>query len=190
MAFSDLNKYTLYVDNPGDELQLLINHHSEEDAGHYKMYLKDLKTLGYDRSLSYSDALQFLWADERRNNRRTCYVLTSLISNATTRQRIAIVEAVEAAGAAAFEVFADLAAAYRSATGKNLLFFGRVHKDLETGHAMGTSDIESRLASIALDDRQLTEAIANVDQVFDVFAAMMQELLAYVEDGRTSHPFR
>jgi hypothetical protein len=190
MAFSDLNKYTLYVGDSQDELQHLINRHSEEDAAHYKMYLKDLKTLGFDRNLSYSEALQFLWADERKCSRQTCYAIAAMIAGSTTVQRIAIVEAVEAAGAAAFEVFADLAAAYRESTGKELIFFGRIHKDLETGHTVGTSDIESRLQSMEMPEEEFVQALANVNRVFEVFSAMMQELLTYVHDEKMRQTFR
>jgi hypothetical protein len=181
MAFSDLNKYTLYVPNAADPVQKLLNVHSEEDATHYKMYLKDLATLGFDTTASYSDTLRFLWADERKHCRQTCYLLTALLASATSNQRLVIVEAIEAAGAAAFDVFSELADEFRTETGKELIFFGRRHKDLETGHTMGTEDIEQQLQAMQLSDEESARARELVDNVFDIFSAMMQELLTYIQ---------
>lgn len=181
MAFSDLNKYTLHVPDAKDPLQELINVHSKEDAHHFKLYLKDLQTLGYDSTMKFSETLRFLWADERKHCRQTCYRLTAMLASAPTTLRLVVVEAIETAGAAGFEVFSELALEYHAATGKELVFFGPFHKDLETGHAMGTDDIEARLNALVLTDEELVKARQLVDEVFEVFSTMMQELLDYVQ---------
>jgi hypothetical protein len=181
MAFADLNKYTLHVAEPKDALQELINVHSEEDATHFKMYLKDLEILGFDVPAKFSDTLKFLWADERKHCRQTCYLLTAMLASASTTLRLVIVEAIEAGGSVAFKAFSELAGEYRVVTGKELVFFGPTHEKLETGHTIGTDDIEERLRSLVLSDEETVEARRLVDDVFEVLSAMMQELHVYVQ---------
>jgi hypothetical protein len=184
MAFSDFNKYTLHVPDARDPLQELINVHSQEDAHHFKLYLKDLQTLGYDTTMKFSEMLRFLWADERKHCRQTCYRLTAMLASVPTTLRLVTVEAIETAGAAGFEVFSELAVEYHVSTGKELVFFGPFHKQLETGHAMGTDDIEKRLHSLVLTEDELAAARGLVDEVFTVFSTMMQELLEYVQKSQ------
>ncbi len=187
MAFGDLNRYTLYVAESSDPLQQIINVHSEEDSTHYRMYLQDLDTLAFDVPLRYADTLQFLWGEERKHSRLTCLLLTGLLSSVSLKQRLVIVEAVEAAGAEAFRTFAALADEHRKSTGRKLKFFGDHHKDLETGHTMGTADIEAPLIAIAFSEEETIEARRLVDTVFAQFSAMMQELHEY---ALVSQPFK
>lgn len=179
MAFGDLNRFTLFEENASDPLQQIINVHSEEDATHYRMYLQDLDTLAFDVPIKYADVLQFLWGEERKHSRLTCLKLTSMFASVPLKLRLVILEAVEAAGAEAFRTFTELANEYRDATGKQLKFFGDHHKELETGHTMGTEDIEARLKAIELNEQELKQARELVDTVFTHFSAMMQELHDY-----------
>lgn len=179
MAFADLNKYVLRVPEPKTSLERIINLHSQEDATHFEMYLADLKTLEFDVPSTFVKTLRFLWADDRNHCRRTCYALTAILASAPLAVKMAILEAVESAGAAAFETLSELAAEYRAETGRELLFFGQRHKDLETGHALGTDDIEERLHGVLLSDDELSEARRLIDEVFHTFSVMMQELHEY-----------
>lgn len=180
MAFADLNKEVLFVPNSDDPLQKLMNVHSREDATHYDMYLRDLSTLGYDLPLSFTDALEFLWSEDRRNTRRNCYELTAMFAAGSSPVRLAIVEAIEAMGSVAFRTFTGVAAEYKETTGKALEYFGRAHEDLESGHTMGTDDIEQRLLEVVLTEDDYVKARAYVGKVFDLFSAMMGELHEYV----------
>lgn len=179
MAFADLNKYVLYVANSTDPQQELINVHSYEDSTHYEMYLGDLETLGKDRRMRFSEALQFLWSDELKHMRQACYVLTALLSSAPTSLRLVIVETIEAMGAVAFRTFTEVAEDYRAETGKALRYFGRPHEELESGHTMGTEGIEERLTRIALTDAELAKARELTDVVVRAFSSMMDDLHQY-----------
>ncbi|NUP14429.1 MAG: hypothetical protein HOW73_51015 [Polyangiaceae bacterium] len=180
MAFADLNKHVLFENGPADDLQDLINVHSREDATHFAMYLRDLETLGYDLPLSFTDALEFLWSDRRKSLRTTCYKLAGLLEPSSTKLRIVIVEVIEALGSAAFETFAQVASEFRSATGKSLEYFGRPHEQLETGHTIGTDEIEERLHAVVLTEDERARSVQMVDSIFDSFSAMMAELHEYV----------
>ena len=179
MAFADLNKYALRVPKPTAIIEHLLNAHSEEDATHFELYLRDLETLGFDTPGTFAGTLRFLWADERNYSRQTCYSLAALLAAAPLTLRLVIVEAIEAAGAAAFETLGELAADYEEQTGQELHFFGQHHKALETGHTMGSDDIEQRIDAIVLNDEELRQAHSLIDRVFEIFAAMMDELHRY-----------
>jgi hypothetical protein len=102
-----------------------------------------------------------------------------MLTSAPLLLRVVIVETIEAAGAAAFETLSELAAEYAASTGKELQFFGLRHKVLETGHALGTDDVEERLHSLVLSERERVQARDLIDEVFQIFSAMMQELHEY-----------
>jgi hypothetical protein len=177
MAFADLNKHVLHVAESTDPLQRLINVHSREDETHFQMYLRDLETLGFDRPLRFTDALRFLWSDDRKASRHTCYALTALLDAAPVRLRLVIVEAIEAMGSVAFRTFTRVAADYRAATGRGLEYFGRRHEELEAGHTIGT--VEDQLHAIVFCEEERKRARVLVESVFEAFAAMMAELHAY-----------
>lgn len=184
MAFADFNRSVLYQPGATDPLQQVINVHSREDDTHFRMYLDDLETLGYDAPMRFSRALKFLWSDDRRNVRRTCYLLAALHASVSTPLRMVVVEAVEATGAVAFATFAAAADEYEAATGHELRYFGRRHEKMETGHAVGSDNVEGRLRAMHLSAPERARARELVDEVFRSFTAMMNEVGAYVAEAR------
>lgn len=178
MAFADLNNFSLRVERPSHLFEHIINKHSEEDATHFELYMEDVQTLGFHHAMRLDQTLSYLWSPSRKHSRNTCYALTGLLSSASITMRLVIVEAIEATGAAAFEVFSQLAHEYRAVTGQELRYFGSHHKDLETGHTMGTDDIEERLLAIELTDEERAQAEQLVDRVFDLFTLMVEEFHA------------
>lgn len=179
MAFADLNKHVLHVEAPQNKFDEILNVHADEDATHFQMYLRDLSTLGFDKPLRFSDTLEFLWSAERVALRMTCYRLVGLLSGCPDALRMAIIETIEALGAVAGRSFTGLAEEYRQAGGEVLEYFGHKHADLESGHAMGTHDIEQRLLDIELSDEEYARGSELVSSVYTMFAAMMTELRDY-----------
>ncbi|GAA2901687.1 hypothetical protein GCM10010517_67530 [Streptosporangium fragile] len=181
MAFADINKYVLRDETSSDPLQRIINTHTEEDDHHFGMFLQDLRVLGFDDAATFTERLEMLWGDGTARTRQVVYSLTGLIAPADPTMRLVIVEAVEAAGNRTFDKWRDVAEAFRAETGKQLYYFGEAHFDLESGHAMGTENIENDLAAIVLTEQQEKEARALVDKVFQGFIDMGEELLAHVD---------
>ncbi len=181
MGFADVNKYGLRDEHSDDPTQQLINVHSREDDHHWGMYLKDLRTLGFNTQMDLNGALRLLWGDDRQKTRQTIYKLMGFIENTTPAVRLAVVEAIEATGDVAFSRFCALANEFEKATGEALCYFGEMHKDLESGHAMGTENIESKLDEIVLSPELEREALELVDQVFELFHLMFDEWMAYAE---------
>lgn len=183
MGFSDVNKYALRDDGSDDPVQQMINTHSREDDHHWGMYLKDLRTLELNSSMDLNGALRLLWGDDRKKTRQTIYGLMGLIEDTNPRVRMAIVEAIEATGDVAFTRFSELAQEYQQATGQELCYFGKLHKDLESGHAMGTEDVEARLEEIVLSEEDERKALTLVDAVFELFTDMFEEWMEYARNG-------
>jgi hypothetical protein len=147
------------------------------------MYLKDLRTLELNFSMDLNGALRLLWGDDRKKTRQTIYGLMGLIEDTNPQVRMAIVEAIEATGDVAFTRFSELALEYEQTTGQELCYFGKLHKDLESGHAMGTENVEARLEEIVLSEEDEQKALALVDAVFELFTDMFAEWMAFAQNG-------
>lgn len=188
MSFADLNKYVLREKNPKDRYQEIINTHTEEDDHHFGLFLTDLRTLGVDSPMTFSDALSRLWGKRCARTRQAVYALTKLIVSADSRMRLVIVEAIESAGNTAFKRYNEVAAEFHAATKQRLHYFGEAHLNLESGHAMGTVNVESELSAMVLSDDEVKEARKLVEAVFDSFIEMGEEFLDYLEYNGTLEP--
>ena len=104
-----------------------------------------------------------------------------LIEDTSPAVRLAVVEAIEATGDVAFTRFSNLANEFEKATGNTLCYFGALHKDLESGHAMGTEDIEEKLQKIELSPEEEAQAMKLADEVFDLFHRMFDEWMEYAQ---------
>lgn len=181
MAFGDLNKYILRDEASEHPLQKIINAHSQQDDHHWRMYLKDLQTLGMNASMDLVSVLNLLWGEDRKKTRQLVYGLTTLIKQAEPELRMVVVEAVEATGSVASRRFSTAASEFQREEGKELYYFGPLHERLETGHAVGTENVEATLAAIEMRPEQEEAARVLVDKVFGLFSEMFDELLAYAQ---------
>lgn len=199
MAFSDLNNIVLHrpearrpespfqrpggsMDPPrigGFTLESILDEHAAEDGSHFRLYLQDIVTLGLDTPSHFAETLAFLWSEERRAVRRTCYTLTALLAAATPMLRLVVVEAIEATGSVAFPAFRALADELYEDRGITLRYFGRRHEALETGHIVASPVVTDEILAIVLNDAEREQARHMVDIVFDSFEDMMSEVLVY-----------
>jgi hypothetical protein len=181
MGFADLNKVVFRSKVATDQIQQIINAHTHVDDSHWRMFVKDLSVLGFPDTVQVPSMLRLLWGDETEACRRVVYGLTRLFGSATGELRLVLIESVEAAGAVSFHAATQTAREFRAQTGKELLYFGEVHEALESGHAMGTENVEGLLAEIALTPAQRSEARALVRSVFALFESMLEALLRYAQ---------
>lgn len=188
MGFADVNILGLRDEPSEDRFQQLVNDHSHEDDYHWPMYLDDLRTLELDTPRPLTETLEMLWSGDRIQTRRLTYGLMALARSADPALRIALVEAIEATGYVAWKSFLVAANAYTELTGRQLHYFGPEHAELETGHAMGADDIDHELRSIELSPQQREQAIAMVDEVFDLFTQMFAEQLEFAERQAEREP--
>lgn len=177
MSFGDLNKYFLRAEPAADEYQQRVNAFSREDDDHWQLYLEDFQKLGFDKLYTGTDWLNFLWGEETRANRMLSYRIASLIINARSIERLAIIEAMEEAANVFFPLTVQLAEQIQERTGVELRYLGHFHSALEAGHT-GAGDHES-LAQIELDAETQRRTLEMVDEVFALFADWAEEVLRF-----------
>jgi hypothetical protein len=184
MTFADLNALVLREPLSADPIQGIINAHTHEDDSHWRMFLADLDTLGMNEPSTLSDTIKLMWSEDTKNIRQTCYSLISMLAETERELRIVIIEAFEATGAVSISYATPVGLEFEQATGKKLLYWGARHAGAETGHAMGTPDVESHLRSIVFTEPQRLRAFALVDRVFQAFWHMMDDVLACAQKRR------
>jgi hypothetical protein len=179
LSFGDINKYMLREEPATDVYQQRVNIHTYEDDHHWPWYLEDFSKLGFDHLCTPTSWMRFLWSEETRQNRILTYRLTSLISKASTIERIAIIEAIEETGNVLFSNMLSLAKAIECRYGIELRYCGEFHFDLESGHSVGSDRLE--IAEIQLDAITQARCLSLVDEVFMLFESWTHELLSYAK---------
>ena len=177
MSFADLNKYFLRSEPTTDVHQQKVNAYSREDDDHWRLYLEDFRKLGFDRLYSGADWLSFLWGEETRANRMLSYRIAHLVANASSVQRLAIVEAMEEAANVFFPLTVRLAEQVEERTGVELRYLGHFHFNLEAEHT-GAGDHEA-LARIELDDETRRATLRMVDEIFSLFEDWAEEVFRF-----------
>jgi len=178
MSFSDLNKYVFRDEPTTDPLQALINIQTHEDDDHWEWFLEDIEKLDLNTSMSFVDALKFLWSPATVESRRLSYRISSLSMSADPVIKFAVVEAIEAISFVFFGYTLHVTTTLESVTGKEYRFFGSYHFNKETGHTI-TNDPNIDYANIRLTAQQMQTALFAVDQVFAMFTEWTNELLRY-----------
>lgn len=181
MSFADLNKYVFREDSPSNRLQELINSHTYEDDHHLMWFLEDLEKLGFAHTLSFPDALRFLWGEQTKHTRQLSYRLAGYALQAEPLLKLVIIETIEALGNVFFSCTTQVALELQEITKQEYRYFGNVHLNVEKGHTTGTSDVNKLLEDIQLTEETRKEAFELVEKVFQVFAELVNELLEYAK---------
>jgi hypothetical protein len=161
----------------GSEFERFAEYHREEDAGHDRWYLEDLRTFsvmppGFDE----------LFCDDFKPIRDACYALLAEVHREQSGQeRIAFVLALESTGHIFFEQIS--AAVERICPELPLRYFAHTHLNVEKSHDLFTETTDADLDKIALTDLQRHAAERMVARVYDAFA----DVFSYLADRmRTS----
>lgn len=189
MGFGELNKYFLRDDDSDDPIQKIINRHTREDDHHWLWYLEDIKLLNFDKSVSFSESLKFLWGEDTRIPRQTIYELYHYSLTAESIMKLVIVESIEATGNVASSIIAPISHEIKAVAAKEYLYFGDVHLAVETGHIIGTENPDKIINDIHLTDKELQEAFELVEKVFDIFTKFTNALLEYANKYSYQHSF-
>ena len=182
MSFGELNKCVLRDEPTQDPLQQLINKHTYEDDHHWVWFLGDLRKLGLDKSMRFTDALRFVWGQETQRTRQLCWKLIECASNATPIQKLIVIEVIEATAQIAASHIAPVAKELESSTQKTYRYFGEQHLEVESGHTADSAESELFINNLALSSQEITQAYEVVDEVFDVFSEFTNELLMYAQE--------
>ena len=176
MGFKDMLQ-CLKREGAIDPIQQDVNEHCDEDNGHWKWFLADLKAIRLKDNFYDQDKTKLfseLYSDEN-------YVIRDMVYDAmhycklanTSANRMIILEVIEAI----FSVFVENMNVLVFQLGKydEYKFFGRVHHEAESGHSNGSwldggkKEIHVE-AGMSEGEKEL--ALTIINGLFDGFEAM------------------
>jgi thioredoxin reductase len=183
MNFADLNRFAFRVEPTTDSVQEIINKHTYVDEHHWHWFLEDLEKLGFNHQENVTETLRFLWSEECRVSRQVANELYRLTFKAMPIQKLAAMEAIEAAGNVMFAVSSQVVQEITATSldQQEYRYFGGCHLVAETGHTYGSSEAEALIKNLQLTDLEEQECVEIVEQVFSIFAEFTDELLAYAQ---------
>jgi hypothetical protein len=189
MSFGEFNKYVFREEPTNDPLQVIVNNHTYEDDHHWLWFLEDLETLGINGYVKFSDALKFLWKEETKGSRWVSHQIFCSAFGASPITKLAILEVIEATGNVFFSTAAPIAQELRTITQKEFIYFGCFHLAVETGHTTGTPEVDQLIKNIQLSEETRQEAFKIVENLFEVFTELTDELLVYAKTHSFEQPF-
>ena len=180
-SFMDINRFVLRDLNDSDELQKLVNIHTNEDSHHWPWYLKDLKRMNFDKVQNFTDTLYFLWGDHCIKSRMITYEMTAIAKGLTPKEKVILVEVIEKTGNVFLGCTADVCR--EAGEGSHSLYYGDNHLACESGHTMGTDDIESLLHAIPLTDAEVEAGKQLVDTIYTLYHDFVDEMHDFVSNN-------
>lgn len=191
MSFKDLNRVILRKEPATSRLQEMINQHTSEDGRHWIWFIQDLKLMGYDYSINYTDTLKFLWSEETQKVRS---LINNLFAMCTFEEdilmKLAVIEAIEATGTVALFEIAEVGKELQQITEQHHPYFGESHYAKETGHIQAEmDDVEDFVKSIKLTEAQREKAFALVEKVFVDFTDALNEMSEFAKNHPYDKPF-
>jgi hypothetical protein len=181
MNFAELNQYILRKEPATNKIQETINRHTYEDDHHCDWFLEDMEKLNLNQSLTYNDALSCLWSEENLKVRQICPTIALYIFRAEPEVVLAAIEAMEATGSIALCLISRVAEELQQITKQEYRYFGKFHFAVETGHTVGTENMEQFFESIQMTEEVKQKAFEVVEKVFEVFTEGMNEMMALSE---------
>jgi len=189
MAFGELNKNVFRQEPTSDKIQEIINKHTYEDDHHWVWFLRDLRQLGLDRSMNFTNTLRFLWGEETKATRKLAHQLYGYSFQATPVQKLIVIEVIEATGHIFASASKMAAGELEAITEKKYLYFGEFHLAVETGHITAPQqEIQLIIEDIQLIDYSFRQACELVEILFELFTEFTHELLAYAKANNISQP--
>ncbi|MEG3933981.1 MULTISPECIES: hypothetical protein [unclassified Microcoleus] len=189
MSFGEFNKYVFREEPTNDPLQVIVNNHTYEDDHHWLWFLEDLETLGINKAVKFSDALNFLWNEEAKASRWVSHQIFRSAFGASPIAKLAILEVIEATGNVFLSTAAPIAEELRTITQKELLYFGCFHLEVENNHSKDLPQQRRFSETIQLTIESRQEAFEIVENLFEVFTELTAELLVYAKTHSFEQPF-
>ncbi len=188
MYFRELNLYHVgYAEEnvTNEPRKLALTAHGMEDATHSRLFMRDFKTLEWDKLLPWKPSEVFYWlfsSEVNRQLRRRTVTLAKLYIEAEDPAvRYAVVEAVEACGNALFRHTNVLAERYKRGKNKDLVYWGAHHLARETGHAVAHNE-EHLFSTLELTPAQRAEAISKARRAFALIDEQNSHMLELAQD--------
>lgn len=177
MTFADLYAHVLREEPARDSFQELVNAHTYEDGGHWKWFLSDLAALGHSPAESVTQTLKRVWSPETLQTRLLSYRICRLGLNASSLQKLVLVQCIEAVGKVSLTHAAPLGRALATELGKPLVYFGPHHLDTEADHTLEDRTVRDSLEGAKVSELEAEELSRLIDETFAAFTAFSDDLL-------------
>lgn len=184
MYFRELNMYHISYreDRELDEQREAISAHADEDMTHSKMFMRDLRTLGWDEMLGWRPSELYYWLFLSEVNeqlrRRTTQITKLVIEAEDPLVRFAVVESIETCGNALFRHTNKLANEFTERTGKELIYWGDFHLARESGHAVDDDAFDSAV----LTEEQREAARRRAIRIFELIDEQNSDMLRLAQE--------
>lgn len=179
MSFADIYGLVLREEPARDRYQELVNAHTYEDGGHWKWFLADLKTLGQDPQVRFTDSLRFLWGERTAPIRMLTYHMSRLGLGASSLEKLVLVHCIEASGKVALGSVTAAAVQVARQVGRDLIYFGTHHIDTEMHHTLEDHAVHDELGDVVLETSLRPALLGIVDQAFGAFNEFARGVLEY-----------
>ncbi len=184
MYFRELNMYHISYrdDRRLDRQREAISAHADEDMTHSRMFMRDLRTLGWDDMLGWRPSELYYWlflseANEQLR-RRTTQITKLVIEAEDPMVRFAVVESIEACGNALFRHTQKLSSEFTARTGRELIYWGAFHLARETGHAVDDDAFEQA----DLTEAQREAARRRAIRIFELIDEQNSDMLRLAQE--------
>jgi hypothetical protein len=188
MYFKELNQYHISYgkERTLDAQREAISAHADEDMTHSRMFMRDLRTLGWNEDLGWRPSELYYWlflSEVNESLRRRVTQITKLVIEAEhPAVRFAVVEAIEACGNALFRHTDELARAWTATTGKELIYWGAFHLARETGHAIEDHDDFEAFKNTELTEEQREAARRRAIRIFELIDEQNSDMLRLAQE--------
>ncbi|MEM9511885.1 MAG: hypothetical protein AAF978_04245 [Cyanobacteria bacterium P01_E01_bin.48] len=187
MYFRELNLYHISygADRSRDPLREALSRHADEDMTHSRLFMKDFRALGMDKTLGWKSSQVLYWMASSPINdplrRRTSELTKVVVSTEDPKILYPVVESFEACGHALFKHTAVLAERITHKTGLPLIYWGQHHLERETGHAVETGE-DLLFRDLQLTTEQRNEATHKVIRVFELIEEQNSDMLRLAQE--------
>ncbi len=188
MGFGELNRHSFRNEQSSDSIQAIVNQHTYEDDYHWLWFLDDLKSLGFDQFLNFSDALRLLWSEETRIPRQAVYELHRYTFQASPIEKFVVIEAIEATADIFLSATTQVAQELATITGEKYSYFGSYHAIVDSGHTMHSSETEECMEDIEISPETRRKVLVLVRRVFGIFTELMNGLYVYARTNQVEYP--
>jgi hypothetical protein len=188
MGFGELNSFVFREEPTDHPIQLLVNQHSREDDSHWVWFIEDLKQLGIDVSMRFTDTLKFLWGKDTHASRHAIYELYRHTYKAPPLQKLVVIEAVEAIADVFLEATSCAAHDLQAFTNQDYPYFGDLHVSSDSTHTLYLPEVKQRIEDLQLTAEAKREAFEFVEQVFQMFEDYFAVIFTYAKNQEISLP--
>ncbi len=184
MTFADLYRFVFRQEPAGDRVQEIVNAHTYEDGGHWQWFLADLRKLGQDPQMAYSDAIRYAWSEETQKQRLLSYRLCRLGFGASSTHKLVLVHCIEATGTVTLRCVSLVGSEIARLSGEKLVYFGAHHFETEANHTLEKDDARELIQGLSLEAELSRELVLLVDETFALFGATADEMLVFARSGK------